>query len=158
MRTKVDPRGATFLDFVRILAHNPKPTAGASPLRVRVWGLMHATGASSKFVLRKLTSAVLPGRGKAKQAFIRDTLLLPTVPTTEQQWTKEDCVRILEAVCEHAPQYARIPSDLRTRHAPGMAAAAAPATGVAPGCGRRGSEGDMEAEGSWGDVEGPTAA
>ena len=131
MRTKVDPRGATFLDFVRILAHNPKPTAGASPLRVRVWGLMHATGASSKFVLRKLTSAVLPGRGKAKQAFIRDTLLLPTVPTTEQQWTKEDCVRILEAVCERAPQYARIPTDLRTRQAA--------TTGA-----RRGSWGDGE--------------
>jgi hypothetical protein len=117
MRAKYDPRGADFLDFVHVLAHNPRPALAEHPLRARVFTLMQQTGASSKFVLRKLASAVLPGRGKAKQQFMADRLLLGHVPSTEQQWTKDDCVDILEAVCAHAPEYARIPSDLRTRQA-----------------------------------------
>ena len=32
-----------------------------------------------------------------------------------QEWTKDDCVQILEAVVERAPALARIPLDLRTR-------------------------------------------
>ena len=73
VRAEMNPVGVDFLDLVRVLAHNPKAAAlgAADPLRSRVWALMHATGASSKFVLRKLASAVLPGRGKAKQVCVR---------------------------------------------------------------------------------------
>ena len=86
VRTELNPRGPEFLDLVRVLNYNPKGfvTASHDPLRARVWFLMHATGASSKFVLRKLASAVLPGRGKAKQAFLRDRLLLGHLPFTEK--------------------------------------------------------------------------
>ena len=51
------------------------------------------------------------------QAFLRDVLCLGHLPFTEKEWTKEQCVAILEGVVERAPQYAHVPLDLRTRQA-----------------------------------------
>ena len=101
VRSEMNPHGAEFLDLVRILEHNSKAavTSSHDPRRVRVWVLMHSTGASSKFVLRKLASAVLPGRGKAKQAFLRDTLFLGHLPFTEKVRA-----RVLTHTCQNLSQ------------------------------------------------------
>ena len=42
-----------------------------------------------------------------------------------QEWTKDDCVQILEAVVERAPELAHVPVDLRTRSSVLGAAASA---------------------------------
>ena len=83
VRTEFDPQGAQFLDLVRLLSAD-RSTAQVDRFRIRLLDLMAATGASSKFVLRKLASAVLPGRGKAKQVFLRETLRLGHLPCTEK--------------------------------------------------------------------------
>ena len=117
-----DPRGADFLDVVIAIAAHRRDgapgklvAAALMPLQRRVASLMLALRPSSKFVLRKLASAVLPGRGRAKRAFLAGTLHLPQLPYTEKEWTKADCVCILTRLLERAPELACIPLDLRER-------------------------------------------
>ncbi len=70
---------------------------------------------SVKFILRKLTAVVLPGRGKVKQSYIKETLKLTRVSCQEKDWTKRDCLMLLRAVFQQNPELARIPVDLRAR-------------------------------------------
>ena len=104
---------AAFLDAVHALG--TKAGGHSSALTEKVHQLKRKFKVSPKIVLRKWASAVIPGRGRAKEEFLRDTLGVKDMDLFEQNWTRKDCVRILEAVCECAPEHACIPQDLRLR-------------------------------------------
>lgn len=110
------------MDFVRAVARpRVQPwnaEAEQDPVApMRAWvkvNMMGRFGVSSKFVLRKLTAAVLPQR-KEKHAFIRETLRLPLVPLDEHHWDKEHCEVLLLGAVEVDKSLARIPVQMRVR-------------------------------------------
>ncbi len=103
------------------------------PLAIRriVCGTLQNCKVQAKFVLRKFAAIVLPFMGPSKRSFITEKLHLVDIPYEEGNWSRTNCIDILRAVCVHAPQYARIPINLRTRLPPSSATAATAPTGSA---------------------------
>jgi hypothetical protein len=69
-------------------------------------------------LLRKLAASALPFNGRARHAFYSRHCLLNEDSASSASsgiWTKAQCIRILQAIVDHAPQHARIPTIFRTR-------------------------------------------
>ena len=122
---KHNTRGYTFWDFVcavaatnRRMTRRPQSDVATlalhDPLAARVLELMRTTGTSAKFVLRKLAAAVIP-RGVSIHVHLRKCLHLRGVAPNQNVWTKQECLRILRAVCEVTPEHAHIPTGVPLR-------------------------------------------
>jgi hypothetical protein len=122
VRDQLHPRGVEMLDLVKAICRRRCDASPLSKLEERMNSLPllfdGVSGLSVKMILRKLASIMLGFLARnQKRPFMLTQLLLPEdFPLKQKDWAKIHTIAIITAIVEHAPEFAFIPRDMRTRN------------------------------------------